>query len=146
MLAYQICAPINAKRSATLIDFLNGAAISKPSTDVSNVQRWFSKWNFLMKLFRICKLSCILQIQYICKYFMFFLIGGSLNESSPLRALITLLILDDPCPTFGCKSLPKKIQEYVNKHENTCNTDKKKGNLGGVSYINRKACIEMTVK
>ena len=101
MLAYQICAPINGKRSATVIDFLNGAAISKPSTDVSNVQRWFSKWNFLMKLFRICKFSCILRIQYICKYFMLFLIGGmedlrmkvALFESSLLFLSLMILVL-----------------------------------------------------
>ena len=101
MLAYQICAPINGKRSATVIDFLNGAAISKPSTDVSNVQRWFSKWNFLMKLFRICKFSCILRIQYICKYFMLFLIGGMedlqmkvvLFQSSLLFLSLMILVL-----------------------------------------------------
>lgn len=101
MLAYQICAPINGKRSATVIDFLNGAAISKPSTDVSNVQRWFSKWNFLMKLFRICKFSCILRIQYICKYFMLFLIGGmedlrmkvALFQSSLLFLSLMILVL-----------------------------------------------------
>ena len=101
MLAYQICAPINVKRSATVIDFLNGAAISKPSTDVSNVQRWFSKWNFLMKLFRICKFSCILRIQYICKYFMLFLIGGmedlrmkvALFQSSLLFLSLMILVL-----------------------------------------------------
>ena len=101
MLAYQICAPINGKRSATVIDFLNVAAISKPSTDVSNVQRWFSKWNFLMKLFRICKLSYILRIQYICKYFMLFLIGGmedlrmkvALFQSSLLFLSLMILVL-----------------------------------------------------